>query len=258
MAGRQVCKRMQGAAGTLFLALALALAPAVRPAVAQVQSLSGCLALAELKPVEAVAAARVWQSQGGGDPARQCLAQALYLSRDFPAAGRLFEELATGPGQSTRQRASLLGRAGWAWLRAGDTARADKLYSRALESLPEDADLRIDRALARAEAKRWKEVLEDLTLVIRQAPERADVVLLRASAYRHMGNAPLARADTDRALALRPGDAETLGLRGVLRAEAGDVAGARTDWEEAARRDPSGPFGRAAAANLQRLAPAKR
>ncbi|MEI6556923.1 MAG: hypothetical protein WCO00_00840 [Rhodospirillaceae bacterium] len=252
---------------TLTLALTQALTQALAgagPALAAtlVRDPETCQRLAESAPAEALTAAREWAGHGGGDQAQLCRAAALFQTGDFTAAGRIYETQATGASRNDRQIAGLYDRAAWAFLRAGDAGRADYLYSRALEKLPDDAELRIDRGIARAESRKYRDAVVDFTVALKHQPQRADAYYYRAAAYRELMDLKSARDDVELSLRLRPGDAEALVLRGTIRAATGDAAGARLDWREVVRRDPESPPGKAAAASLRRLdeagpAPAK-
>lgn len=240
----------------LFATLLLALPVAGRTAAAdQNRELQTCATIAELKPDEGLESARAWIQRGGGDPARLCEALALFHKGEFPEAGRRLEDLADGLGRDDpKAEAQILARAGWAWLRAGDAARADRLYTRALERQPGDLDLFIDRAFARAEAERFWDAVADLDLVIARAPERADAWLYRAAAHKALSNLHQASADVARVLELRPNDAEAVLLRGNIKAAAGDARGAAEDWRTVTRIAPDGTQARAARLNLDRLA----
>ena len=240
----------------IWLALALAMAlgiPAASAAPRAVRDLDSCQRLAERAPAEALAAVKEWAAHGGGDQARLCRASALFQSGEFAAAGEIFEGLATGGGRSDRQTADLYDRAAWAFLRAGDAGRADSLCSRALDKMPDDPELRVDRGIARAELRKYREAVADFTTALKTQPRRADVYYYRAAAYRELMDLKNARDDIEQSLRLRPGDAEALVLRGTIRALTGDTPGARLDWREVARRDPEAPTTRAAAAKLRQL-----
>ena len=126
------------------------------PALADDSELQSCLKQAETQPDAALERAAGWQAKGGGTPAKLCHALALFHRGDFADAGRRLEDIASELGRTDRRAGgAVLGRAGWAWLRAGDAGRAERLYSAALERQPGDADLLVDRAIARAEAERF-------------------------------------------------------------------------------------------------------
>lgn len=249
-----------------FVALPLALAFALAlPSVAAAagppsgldrnRELQACVAKAEANPDGAMADAKRWQEQGGGDFAKLCQGLALFHAGDFKAAGTQIEALVPTLGKDDpKAAASLLGRAGWAWLRAGDQGRAERLYSAALNKTPGDTDLLIDRAFARAEGERFWDAIADLDAALARDPRRADAYLYRASANKALSNHRQALADIDRALELKPGDPEAILLRGNVKALGGNLPAARDDWALARRVAPDSEWGRAAADNLARTA----
>lgn len=216
---------------------------------------SACMTLAEKAPSDALESALTWQDHGGGDLAKLCQAMALFHKGDFKAAGTRLEALVPTLGKDSPQgAASLLGRAGWAWLRAGDNARAERLYTQALERTPQDVDLYIDRAFARAEEERYWDALSDLDTALAKDPKRPDAYLYRAGAYQALANDRQALADVDQALALRPNDPDAILLRGTIKAQIGDLAGAKQDWTRVRRMAPDSSAARTAQVNLDRLA----
>ncbi|WP_211100179.1 hypothetical protein [Azospirillum halopraeferens] len=219
--------------------------------------LEACVKLAETRPDKAMEQALAWAARGGGAPAGLCRAMAQFHRGDFADAARGLEALVPDLGaDSPAGAASLLGRAGWAWLRAGDAERAERAYTAALDRLPDDPDLRIDRAFARAEAERFWDAIADLDAAIAADPRRADAWLYRAAAHKALSHYARADADVARALELRPNDPEAVLLRANVKALSGDLRGARDDWALVRRLDPDGTAARAAAANLQRTAAA--
>lgn len=240
-------------------AVAAALAVALPAVPAAAEDLSACAHAAEADPERGLDRALTWERQGGGDTARLCQALALFHKGDFAAAGTRLEELAPILGANDHgAQASLLARAGWAWLRAGDHDRAERLYGEALTLRPDDADLRIDRAIARAEAERYWDAVTDLDTAIRLAPDRADAYLYRAAAHKALSNHRQAIADVGRALELKPGDPEAVLLRGNIKAAAGDLKAAGDDWRLVVRLAPDGAPGRSARVNLDHLAALER
>lgn len=250
------------------LTVALDAAAPAAAATGPVQSLTVCARMAEEKPDETVLAARQWQQQGGAEQARYCQALALFHQGEFRDAAVLFEQLApvvaaieakSGKGRAEKGKPAmlaegeLLARAGWAWMRAGDPAKAEQLYNDALAKRPGDADLLIDRAFARAETERYWDALDDLDAAIAIDATRADAFLFRASTHRALANDRQALVDLERMLELRPGDPDALLLRGSIRMQAGDVDGARSDWRMVVRSSPDSEAGESAARNLERL-----
>lgn len=250
------------AAGLALLAIASVAGPAAASESAASgrgidhnRELQACLTLAERKPSEAFESALAWQDRGGGDLARLCQALALFHKGDFKAAGARLEELVPVLGKDDpKSAASLLARAGWAWLRAGDQARAERLYGKALERQPDDVDLHIDRAFARGEAERYWDAIADLDAALARDPGRADAYLYRAGAHKALANDRQAIADVDRALQLKPDDPDAILLRGNIKAQIGNVAGARDDWQLVRRLAPDSSAARTAGINLDRSA----
>lgn len=248
---------------TIGLALPLLVAsPAPSPAatasdqgIDHNKELQACLTLAEQKPAEAFESALTWQDRGGGDLARLCQALALFHKGDFKAAGARLEELVPVLGKDDpKAAASLLGRAGWAWLRAGDDARAERLYTQALQRQPNDVDLYIDRAFARGEAERYWDAIADLDAALAKDPKRADAYLYRAGAHKALANNRQAIADIDQALQLKPNDPDAILLRGNIKAQIGNIAGAKDDWQLVQRLAPDTGAARTAQINLDRAA----
>jgi tetratricopeptide (TPR) repeat protein len=229
-------------------------APADREAVNHARESTACLKLAERAPDAAFDSALTWEDRGGGDMARLCQAMALFHQGQFQAAATRLEDLVPTLGSDTAEGASsLLARAGWAWLRAGNPDRAERAYGAALERTPQDPELLIDRAFARAEAQRYQDAVDDLNRAIVLAPNKADPYLYRAGAYRSLGKQDKAMEDVQHALALEPSNPEALLLRGNLRAAAGNQDGARADWQMVTKVDPDTASARAASDNLKRL-----
>ena len=96
---------------------------------------------------------------------------------------------------------------------------------------PEDADLLVDHAVAAGALERFEDALDDLTRALDVDPRRTEALVLRASAWRHLGLLDLAQDDIDRAMGIDPDNAEALLERGILRQRRNDWLGARDDWE---------------------------
>lgn len=237
-------------------AVPAAAAPASQPAAAAEPA--SCIARAEQTPDAGFESALAWEDRGGGDHARLCQALALFHRGQFEAAAQRLEALVPTLGaQAPEAAASLLGRAGWAWLRAGQPGRAEAAYTQAIGQQPDDPELLVDRAFARAEAERFHDARDDLDRAIALRPGTAEAYVYRAQAHRELGDLALARDDVARALELAPADPEALLLRGNLSALAGDVATAREDWSRVVRIDPGTTTARAARENLERFAAAR-
>jgi tetratricopeptide (TPR) repeat protein len=233
---------------TLILALLVA-APA--HAQAPGRDLAGCLKRAETNAEGGFEWALAWEDRGGGEAARLCQAIALFHRGDFQAAATRLEDLAASPAAGDGA-ADLWARAGSSWLRAERGAQAERAYGEAIRLRPKDAELRIDRAIARAGAERYRDAVEDLTQALALNPRSGEALVLRAEAHRALGNLPQAQSDAAKALEIKPDDPDALLLRGNLRALSGDVAAARDDWQRVTRLDPDTTAARAARVNLAR------
>ncbi|WP_366556659.1 tetratricopeptide repeat protein [Aquibaculum sediminis] len=233
-----------------LLALALiALLPAL-PAAAQDRH-QACLEEAASQPTQALERAQAWRQQGGGAAARHCAAAALAELQRYGEAALELEGVARLVENDARP--GLLAEAAWLHLLGGDRDAADTALSEAIEQAPNNADLRIDRAIVRAEGERWWQAIDDLDRAWELAPQRTETLLLRAEAYRRVDAAELALDDLNRLLSLEPDNAEALMQRGIVQVELGESEAAAADWRQASDLDPQGEAGRIARENLQRL-----
>jgi regulator of sirC expression with transglutaminase-like and TPR domain len=147
----------------------------------------------------------------------------------------------------------VLRNAGQAWMAAGDLEKAHLAQTEALKLAPRDIELLIDRAMTRGLARNYWEAIDDLNAAHDLAPERADILVFRAGAYRYVDSLELASQDIEQALKLAPDDPEALLERGRIRAEMNDPAGAREDWLKVANLAHGTPVGDEAQAHLEQL-----
>jgi tetratricopeptide (TPR) repeat protein len=210
-----------------------------------------CLALARTEPIAAVDAALAWQTQGGGIAAEHCLAVSLIELDQFTEAARRLEDLAQRGDPAIRT--TLLAQAGVAWHSAGELDRAYAVQTSAIELAPGDVGLWIDRGFTLAEANHFQEAIDDLSRAHDLAPERADILAWRASAYRYLGASDRAWNDVERALELDPTRVEARLERGIQRRLKGDDDGARQDWISVITTAPGSPSADAAQRNLELL-----
>lgn len=224
------------------------------PPVDHEREYAACMTLARAKPADALASARVWEVQEGGDAARHCAAVAMIgLGRYHEAAVRL-DALATDLDPANVDlRIGVLAQAGYAWLHAADAARALAAQTAALALAPDDAELLIDRSLSLATLTRYWEAVDDLNRALDLAPGRPDILIFRASAYRYLGILDLAGDDVDRALTLEPDNPDGLLERGILKRLAGKLEVARADWQRVLEIAGGTPAADVARGNLMRL-----
>lgn len=209
--------------------------PPEPPRLAEGPEYEACLALLRIDPEGAAQRAMQWEERGGGDGARHCLALALLaLGEPDRAAARLERlagGLAGGGAGGNAARASVYAQASQAWMMAGDPGRAYGAATLALVLMPDDPALLVDRALAAGAQGRYAEALEDLNRALSLDRGRADALVFRAAALRHLDRPEAAMQDIEAALRLNPESPEALLERGILRQLKGDAGGARGDWQ---------------------------
>lgn len=219
----------------LILAVSLAAAAQAAPKEApKTITYDECIGLIDRNPALAEERARDWQKAGGGRAAIHCDAVALTELKHYAEAAHELDALARDKGISLSEQASLYDQAGNAWLLAGKGAEALADFSASLAAMPNDVGVIVDRARARAMLKDWKGADADLTSVLLQDQNRADLLVLRASARWAMGHKDDAATDILRALQIFPDYPPALVERGNMRLTAGDKFGARSDWKKAA------------------------
>jgi Tfp pilus assembly protein PilF len=196
------------------------------------------LALASEKTMDKAGAEAFYKRALAIDPAFAEAAEnlsALYLdepARPDDAIQVLDAALAKVPGA-----ARLMTNLAYAYSLKGDTANAAKYYEAALAK-GEDAALRFRYGQLLIEAKQPAKAAEQLRRAL--AGTGDDPALLatigRLLAFsRSFGECVKA---FDRAIALKPGEAEWLVRRGTCRHELSDEAGAKADFEAAIKADP--------------------
>lgn len=215
---------------------------------------AACMTLAAREPEQALESARQWEISGGAEAAKHCAAAALMGLGEYVAAAQEFDQLARAmPTDKLTLVPQLLANAGRAWTAAGDLEKAHLAQTEALKLAPRDVELLIDRAMTRGLALNYWEAIDDLNVAHDLAPERADILVFRAGAYRYVDSLDLASQDIEEALALDPDDPEALLERGRIRIEMDDRVGAREDWLRVVNLAQGTPVGDEAQANLEKL-----
>lgn len=196
-----------------------------------------CIGMIDTSADKALAYARAWEPHAGEDKLAALHCEALALSalgRDKEAAAR-FEEVADGLSAAPNDaQADAYTQAANAWLIASDLARAKAAMDKAvtLQRTPEHL---MDRAQLRALAQDWDGVRSDTGEVLAELPSNADALALRSTALDALGFPKAALADGERAVSIAPHNLDALLARGRARAKLGNVAGARTDWQDVIR-----------------------
>ena len=234
---------------------AAALPAAAQSALAQHNAdYTECIILAGKDPDAAIKRAQSWWQGGANQAARQCLGYALVQKGQFVQAGKIYEDLAADAmGEVAVLKAELYGQAGQAYYLAGMQERAIEAFDRAIALRPGDADLFIDRAVARDEAGLFFEAIDDLNTAIEIEANRPEAWLYRAAAYRHIGSLDLALEDANRAVVLSQRSPEALLERAQIKDLRKDIAGARADLQSLIKLAPKSLQGVEAAKRLKTL-----
>ena len=181
---------------SMLLMTAAATAQAPTPKIDQDAEYAACLDMAKKKPDAALERAKKWWDSGGNLGPRHCIAVALIAQENYVQAAKILEDLATdAKPEVAALRGDLFNQAGQAYYLAGMFEKAIPLYTKALLTKPRDVDYLIDRAVARDEFGQHFEAIDDLNRAIDLAPARADALVMRASAWRRLGNLDLAEDD---------------------------------------------------------------
>jgi tetratricopeptide (TPR) repeat protein len=208
----------------------------VMPAAAQDMTYGDCTAMVDRAPATAEKKAAAWQLNGGGPAAMHCHALAYYALRRYEEAARVLDALGRNRDVPAGERATLFDEAGSAWLAADKPGQAVTSFSAALASRPNDLSLLASRARARGAIRDWSGAETDLSAALAQDANRADLLVLRASARWAQGKKALAAADIVRSLEVYPDYPPALVERGKMKYTAGDLVGAKRDWQSAASR----------------------
>jgi len=213
----------------------LGFALAAVPGHAESVSYGDCVAMVDRSPQTAERKAADWQAHDGGAAAMHCHALALYALKRYGEAARILDALGRNRDVPRGERSALFQQAGAAWLLADKARDAVQSYSAALGDKPNDAGVLADRARARGLMKDWSGAEADLSTVLAQDINRADLLVLRASARWAMNKKADAATDIVRALEVYPDYPPALVERGKMKYSAGDTNGAGKDWKKAAQ-----------------------
>ena len=200
-----------------------ALTAVVPPAIAE--RLASCLASANIKPADGIAAAQAWAREGGGAYAAQCHGYALGLDKQWTQAAATFEAGAKTKGIDAVMRARLYSQAGNAELIAGNSAAALRALDEALaQPLPRTlstGEIHLDRARARVAANNLPGARVDMNQAITLAAADPLTWLLSATLARRMNDLPLARLHIEEAAKRARNDAPIALEQGIIYALSG-------------------------------------
>ncbi len=218
----------------LTRALVLAVIAVAAPAAAEEMTYDDCVAMADRAPATAEKKAAAWQTHGGGIAAMHCHALALFSLKRFAEAAVVLDALGRSRDVPSSGRAALFDEAGSAWLAAGKPGQAVPSFTAALANKPNDLSLLASRARSRGLIRDWKGAEADLSAALAQDANRADLLVLRASARWAQGHKADSASDIVRAFEVYPDYPPALVERGKMKYFAGDLVGAKRDWQKAA------------------------
>jgi len=213
-----------------------------------------CVALAKTDPAKAELEAQRWIRAGGGSAARHCRALALLgLGANSSAARLLVDIAATDRSLPDEVRAQMLVEAGEIFLELDAVAPSRAAVDQALRLAKDKRPAMALSARLKAETGDWSGAVSDLDAALSQGEPDAELLVLRASARRHLGERRVAGADLQQAEKLAPKLPALWLERGALALESGQPDAARADWVQAIELDRDGPVGEAARLRIQRL-----
>jgi tetratricopeptide (TPR) repeat protein len=239
-----------------LLALVLVGAPAIAAPMASDKSrYAACIAIAQAEPQRGIETAQAWRIEGGGIPARHCLALAQFTAKDYAAALASYEGAAiASDAAKDGQAVNLWSQGADAAMLAGKPHAAVHFLDKALAGDLSDraqASIRVNRAEALVDLKRYPEASADLDKATRLDPKVRYGWLLQATLARRMGDFKLAEAAILKAAEQEADSADVQFEAGNIAAAQGKDALARAAWLAAARADPDSPAGLAANKALQ-------
>jgi tetratricopeptide (TPR) repeat protein len=246
---------------TMLIAMLLAAAgaappppdPAADPSEAGARRYAACLRQAREIPQQGIAAANAWRIEGGGIPARHCLAIAELGAENYTAAVADFRAAAVDAEAAHHPLApALWAQAGNAALLAGKPDAAIDLLSTAIAEAQgaDKAEPLIDRARAYVEMQQPDKAAADLARATTIAPDIGLGWLLKATLARQSGDLKTAEAAIVEAGKREPDSADVMLEAGNIAAAKGDAKLARQAWQAAADAAPDSAAGKAAAKAL--------
>lgn len=239
-----------------FLSLSLCALTLVAPYADEVNNAAeyrACMAEALKTPNTAYVRAVRWRDLGGGSGAEHCAATALMGLELYKDAAARLETLAQTSKTEPELKAQLLAQAAQAWLLDGNAERAEANITAALSLTPDNPDLLIDRAEAKAGRKDYTGALNDLDRALAFDSGQVDALVFRGTAKRYLDDLDGALADLNRALAMDISHADALLERGIVYRLKDNANAARQDWLMVLSIDPDSAAAEAARKNLEHM-----
>lgn len=213
-----------------------------------------CIAKTFIDPRRAMRDARAWFIAERTDAARHCEAKALIALSQYTDAAVLLSELAyNAQPDNWIIKGSLFAQAGNAWLLADDSEEALRIFDEALQFLPNDPELLMDRARANADLGHFDTAIFDLNSSLDLDPGNPDAYVFRSSARRVLEFHDLALQDVETALQLQPDHPAALLERANLSLIRGDRDAAQRDLLMVIKLAPNTSLARIARETLDPL-----
>lgn len=238
-----------------LLLILLSAAPAVAaPMASDPSRYESCLALAKTAPDKGIEMAQAWRIEGGGVPARHCLAVAQFGRQDYVEGLKNYEAAAiASQAAADGQTVSLWSQGADAAMIAGKPDIAVRFLDNALKgdiSPRAQASLRMTRAEALVDLNRPTEAAADLDKATTLFPDVKFGWLLKATLARRMNDFKLAEAAILQAAEREPESADVQFEAGNIAAAQGNKQLARAAWLAATKAEPDSPAGIAASKAL--------
>jgi len=217
-----------------------------------------CIAKLDTDPRGAFDSAAFWRFSGGGIPAAHCAGLALIRMGQYKFGAERLETMIRKMRNSDdfndpSKIAEVLSQAGHGWMLGGDAARAQQLFTKALEFRPGTATYFVDRSLAATDLRDFRAAAADLDAAVKFDPENVEAFAYRARNRRHFNDVQGALTDVERAISLDPNHVPTLLERGSLRRLTNNNDGARADWQRVMEIAPESAEAIAATALIKTL-----
>ncbi len=214
-----------------------------------------CLDLAQSNPAQAVERASEWRANGGGIPARHCLALAYGGKGDFAAAtAELVAAARAAEVDHDPHAADLWGQAGNAALLAKDSGAAITDFTSGIAVAGTEpvrlAALLTDRARALVDGNRVTDARTDLTRATGLDPSSTTGWLLLATLARRLNDLPAAERAILEGARRDPGDPDIAFEAGNIAAAQGKPDLARAAWTAVAKGAPGSAAAEAATRSL--------
>jgi tetratricopeptide (TPR) repeat protein len=220
-----------------------------------------CLETVLSNPQAAMAEAQALYQGSNTVGSRHCLGDALVAQGEANRGARILDqlaqEIAKNHSLTPDVEASIWGDTGRAWLEADDIEKSLAAFNIAVQKTPKDMQLRVDRAVALGNGRKFWEAIDDLNAAISGGIDTGEVYLLRATAYREVGTAELAIDDINRAVAKLPDEPGVLLERGRIKKLSKDIPGARQDFLAVMKMAPGSDAGTAAHDEMESLSERK-